>query len=120
MPDQPVYLDCNATTPLHPAAREAMLAWLDPARPANPGSRTHAFGSAAAKAVQHAREQVAAAAGVPTSGVIFTSGATEANNLALFGLAASDAAKEPPARRDHGDRTSRRSGADAIPRGPRV
>ena len=90
---QPVYLDCNATTPLHPAAREAMLAWLDPARPANPGSRTHAFGAAAAKAVQHAREKVAAAAGVSASGVIFTSGATEANNLALFGLAASDAAK---------------------------
>ncbi|QDT16786.1 aminotransferase class V-fold PLP-dependent enzyme [Alienimonas californiensis] len=92
MPEHPVYLDCNATTPLLPAARDAMLEWLDPARPANPGSRTHGYGAAAAKAVQRAREQVAAAAGLPASGVIFTSGATEANNLALLGLAASDAA----------------------------
>ena len=87
MAERPTYLDCNATTPLHPAARDAMLPWLSDERPGNPGSRTHAYGSEAQKAVTLAREQLARVIGVPSSGVVFTSGATESVNLALFGLA---------------------------------
>jgi len=87
-PNAPVYLDCNATVPLAPAARDAMLEWLDPNRPSNAGSRTHAFGSDALHAVSVAREQIARVAVLAASGVVFTSGATEANNLAILGLAA--------------------------------
>ena len=84
----PVYLDCNATVPLSPIARDAMLRWLDPDVPCNSGSRTHRFGTDAQKAVAIAREQVAEVAGVPPACVVFTSGATEANNLGILGLAA--------------------------------
>lgn len=83
----PIYLDCNATTPLLPVARAAMLDWLDEGRPANPGSRTHAYGSEALKALNRARLAVAAVVDLPPGGVVFTSGATEANNLAVLGLA---------------------------------
>lgn len=76
----PVYLDWNATSPLHPAARAAMLEWLGP--PANPSS-IHSFGRAAADAVDRARAQVAALCRWPEAGVVFTSGATEANATVL-------------------------------------
>lgn len=81
----PVYLDNNATTPLEPSVRAAMLHYFD-IEYGNAGSRTHSFGSEARKAVEHARDQVAAVVEAEPSEVVFTSGATEANNLALLGL----------------------------------
>lgn len=76
-----IYLDYQATTPLAPEAREAMLPWLDAAGSANPHS-AHAAGRAAKAAVEVAREQVAAL--MPPGGQIaFTSGATEALNWAI-------------------------------------
>jgi cysteine desulfurase len=80
-----IYLDNNASTPLLPAAREAMLAHLD-AAPGNPAS-AHAAGRRARRAIEDAREQFAALLGAQPDEVVFTSGATESNNLALFGLA---------------------------------
>lgn len=78
-----IYLDYQATTPLAPEAREAMLRWLGEDSFANPHS-PHRPGRAAAAAVEVAREQVAAL--FPPGGrVIFTSGATEALNLAILG-----------------------------------
>lgn len=91
---QPVYLDCAATTPLADTVREAMAPFLD-AEFGNAGSRTHAWGQRARAAVEHARDQVARVAGVRRGDVIFTSGATESNNLALLGLAAADAPAPP-------------------------
>ncbi|HBJ39007.1 MAG TPA: cysteine desulfurase DndA [Planctomycetaceae bacterium] len=86
MPD-PIYLDYNATTPLDPRAFEAMKEWyLGP--PANSGSRTHVYGQRAKDAVEHARSQVAEVVAAKPEEVIFTSGATESNNLAILGLAA--------------------------------
>ncbi|RLA30099.1 MAG: cysteine desulfurase, partial [Gammaproteobacteria bacterium] len=81
-----IYLDHNATTPLDARVREAMLPYLG-AEPGNPSS-AHRFGRRARAALDRAREQVAALVGVQPRQVIFTSGGTEANNLALFGLAA--------------------------------
>ncbi len=75
-----IYLDHNATTPLHPAARRAMEVWLD--RPANPMSM-HRWGRDAAAAIDRARAQVAAAVGAQPGQVFFTSGASEANNWLL-------------------------------------
>ena len=80
------YLDHNATTPLDPRVREAMLPYLG-AEPGNPSS-AHRYGRRARAALDRAREQVATLVGVQPRQVIFTSGGTEANNLALFGLAA--------------------------------
>ena len=81
-----IYLDYQATTPLAPEAREAMLRWLSDDGFANPHS-PHRPGRAAAAAVEVAREQVAAL--FPPGGrVIFTSGATEALNLAILGCGA--------------------------------
>jgi cysteine desulfurase len=83
----PVYLDCNATTPLDPEVREVLLRYLDEDF-GNEGSRTHEFGSRAKQAVQKARDQVGSVVGAKRDEVIFTSGATESNNLAILGLAA--------------------------------
>lgn len=80
-----MYLDHNATTPLDPAVLEAMLPYLQ-GRCGNPSS-VHQAGRAARAAVDEAREQVAALVGVQPSQVIFTAGGTEANNLALKGIA---------------------------------
>ncbi len=77
-----VYLDYNATAPLRPEARTAMAAALDVC--GNPSS-VHAPGRAARRLVEDAREQVAALVGAAPSQVIFTSGGTEANNMALKG-----------------------------------
>jgi len=77
------YFDHNASSPLNRQAREAMLRWLE--QPANASSR-HAFGRAARAAVDHAREQVAASVGAHPSQVVFTSGGTEADNLAIQGI----------------------------------
>lgn len=81
------YFDCNATAPLAPQAREAMLRYFD-VEYGNAGSRTHEFGARAKQGVQLAREQVARVVAAKADEVIFTSGATESNNLALLGLAA--------------------------------
>lgn len=83
----PIYLDCNATTPLEPAVREQVLQFLDEEF-GNEGSRTHEFGVRAKQAVQRARDQLAAVVGATRDEVVFTSGATESNNIALLGLAA--------------------------------
>jgi cysteine desulfurase len=82
----PIYLDHNASSPLLPAAAEAMRAVYAEAA-GNPASAHHA-GRRARQRLEDARERVAAALGASPDEVIFTSGATEANNLALFGLAA--------------------------------
>lgn len=81
----PVYLDCNATSPLDPEVRAVLLHFLDDEY-GNEGSRTHEFGTRAKQAVQKARDQVAAVVAAKRDEVIFTSGATESNNLAILGL----------------------------------
>jgi cysteine desulfurase len=81
----PIYLDCNATTPLDPEVRESFLGFLSDEY-GNEGSRTHEFGARSKKAVQKARDQVAAVVSAKRHEVIFTSGATESNNLAILGL----------------------------------
>lgn len=86
MDESILYLDHMASTPLDEEVRAAMLVWLDPAKAGNPHSE-HGAGWRAAKAVREARARVAALIGAEPEGVYFTSGATEANNLALFGLA---------------------------------
>jgi cysteine desulfurase len=82
-----VYLDCAATTPLDPRVREVVLRYLDEDF-GNAGSRTHDYGQRARRAVEQARQQVAAVAGASRGDVIFTSGATESDNLAILGIAA--------------------------------
>ena len=82
----PVYLDCNATTPLDPLVLEAMLPYLS-ARFGNASSR-HEYGRHARQALDTARQQVAAAVGAHATEVIFTSGGSEANNLFIKGAAA--------------------------------
>ncbi len=82
----PVYLDFNATTPLDPAVLEAMLPWMH-THFGNASSR-HEYGRAARRAIDHARQQVAAAVGAHPTEVIFTSGGSEANNLFIKGAAA--------------------------------
>src|SRR5262245_32103054 len=81
-----VYLDCAATTPIDPRVREVVLRFLDEDF-GNAGSRTHDHGQRARRGVEQARQQVAAVAGAARGDVIFTSGATESNNLAILGLA---------------------------------
>ncbi|MEI9984287.1 MAG: cysteine desulfurase family protein [Aliidongia sp.] len=83
----PIYLDHLASTPLDPAVLAAMLPWLDPAAVGNPHAATHRAGWRAAEAVERARGQVAALIGARPGEIVFTSGATEANNLALLGAA---------------------------------
>jgi cysteine desulfurase len=78
-----IYLDHNATTPLHPRAREAMLPWLGGGSHGNPSS-VHRFGQAAREAVETAREQVAALIGGRPLEVVFTASGTEANNAVVF------------------------------------
>ena len=80
-----VYLDCNATTPMESEVREALLPFMTEEY-GNEGSRTHSFGARAKQAVQRARELVGKVVGVGRDEVIFTSGATEGNNIALLGL----------------------------------
>ncbi|MHB8090540.1 MAG: cysteine desulfurase DndA [Syntrophales bacterium] len=81
----PVYLDCNATSPLEPEVTEILMYYLTKEY-GNEGSRTHEFGARAKQAVQKARDQVAAVTAAKRDEVIFTSGATESNNLAVLGL----------------------------------
>ncbi|MGH9374333.1 MAG: aminotransferase class V-fold PLP-dependent enzyme [Vicinamibacterales bacterium] len=82
-----IYLDCAATTPLDSRVRAEMLRYLDDDF-GNAGSRTHEWGRRARTAVEQARDRVAAVVAAGRGDVIFTSGATESNNLAILGLAA--------------------------------
>ena len=84
---RPAYLDHNATTPLDPAVLTAMLPWLE-SQFGNASSR-HEFGRAARRAVDEARQQVAAAVNAHPTEIVFTSSGSETNNLFLKGAAAS-------------------------------
>jgi len=82
-----IYLDSHATTPVDPRVLEAMLPFFTE-HFGNASSRNHPFGWTANKAVEQAREQVASLVGARFRDIVFTSGATESNNLAIKGVAA--------------------------------
>jgi cysteine desulfurase len=84
----PIYLDYSATTPVDPRVAEKMMQYLTPTGQfGNPASRSHQFGWKAEKAVEEAREQVAALIKADAKEMVWTSGATESNNLAIKGAA---------------------------------
>ncbi|MFN3612521.1 IscS subfamily cysteine desulfurase [Tepidimonas sp.] len=85
-PHFPVYMDYSATTPVDPRVVDKMVPWLYE-HFGNPASRSHAWGWEAEKAVETAREQVADLIGADPREIVWTSGATESNNLALKGAA---------------------------------
>ena len=85
MPDRPIYLDYNATTPPDPEVAEAMLPYLT-THFGNPSS-SHAYGAQARAAVEAARRQVAALLGARAEEIVFTSGGTEGNNTVILGVA---------------------------------
>lgn len=86
MPQRPVYLDYSATTPVDPRVVDKMVPWLYE-HFGNPASRSHAYGWDAEEAVELARSQVAQLVNADPREIIWTSGATESNNLALKGAA---------------------------------
>jgi cysteine desulfurase len=92
---RPTYLDYAATTPVDPRVAEEVLTYMS-YEFGNAGSRTHTYGQVAKERVRRAREEIASVVGAQPDEVIFTSGATEGDNLAILGLAA------------HGERTGRR------------
>ena len=83
---RPIYLDMQATTPTDPRVLDAMLPFLT-GMYGNPHSRTHAYGWESDKAVEQAREHVANIIGADAKEIIFTSGATESNNMSIKGVA---------------------------------
>ena len=85
-PHFPIYLDYSATNPCDPRVVDAMIPWLRE-HFGNPASRSHAWGWEAEAAVEKAREQVAELIGADPREIVWTSGATESNNLALKGAA---------------------------------
>ena len=92
---KPIYLDYAATTPVAPEVADLMRFYMVEEF-GNAGSRTHEYGTRAKQAVQNAREQIASIAGCQPDEVVFTSGATESNNLAILGL------------RKHGEQTGKK------------
>lgn len=92
---KPIYLDYAATTPVDPEVADLMRHYMVEEF-GNAGSRTHEYGTRAKQAVQKAREQIATIAGCQPDEVVFTSGATESNNLAILGL------------RKHGEETGKK------------
>lgn len=82
----PLYLDCNATTPVDPLVVDTMMPWFHE-QFGNPHSVNHTFGTDAAAAVEEARRSIARLVGADAREIIFTSGATESNNLAIKGAA---------------------------------
>jgi cysteine desulfurase len=97
-PNRPVYLDNQATTRCDPRVVQAMLPWFTEDY-GNPHSSEHAMGRSAEAAVETARAQVAALLGAGANEIVFTSGATEANNIAIKGAARFAAAMGDPRRR---------------------
>lgn len=85
-PTRPVYLDDNATTRVDPRVAEEVLTYMA-YEYGNAGSRTHTYGQVAKERVNRARHEISAVVSANPDEVIFTSGATESNNLALLGLA---------------------------------
>src|SRR5574343_137184 len=85
-PHFPIYMDYGATTPCDPRVVDAMIPWLRE-HFGNPASRSHAWGWEAEAAVEKARQQVADLIGADSREIVWTSGATESNNLALKGAA---------------------------------
>lgn len=86
MKDAPIYFDYMATTPIDSRVIEEMLKYMGPASHfGNPASITHPYGRTAAVAVEHARADIANLVGAVSEEIVFTSGATEANNLAIIG-----------------------------------
>lgn len=88
MSSLPIYLDYMATTPVDPRVVEVMLKYLGPeGHFGNPTSTTHVYGRTASEAVERARQQMAESIHANSDDIVFTSGATEANNLAIIGAA---------------------------------
>ena len=98
LPNRPIYLDNHATTPVDPRVLKAMRPWWEE-NFANPASVEHVMGRAAEAAVDEARSHIASLIGAEAREIVLTSGATEANNLAIKGAARFAASQGEPRKR---------------------